>query len=54
MGPEYIATITVVTEYPLCIVWSVTPLLQSEAELVHAIKMCEGVKAEFHSFLTLR
>jgi len=51
MRPEYIAAITIVTKYPPCIVWSVTPLLQSEAVLVHAIKACEGVKVELHSFL---
>jgi len=53
MIPEYIAAITriIVTEYPLRIVWSATSLLQSEVVPVHTIKVCEGVKAELHSFL---
>jgi hypothetical protein len=49
--PEYIAAIIIVTEYSLRIVWSATPLLQSEVVPVHAIKVCESVKAKLHSFL---
>lgn len=48
---EYIAAIITVTEYHLRIVWSATPLWQSEVLPVHAIKVCEGVKAEPHTFL---
>jgi hypothetical protein len=51
MIPEQIAAIIVVTDYPLRIIWSATPLFQSEVVTVHAIKVCEVVKAELHSFL---
>lgn len=51
MIPEQIAAFIIVNEYLIHIVCSATPLLQSEVVPAHAIKVCEGVKAEFHTFL---